>query len=418
MRRLLTLVCVGLGAALAPGAVAQEPWRNADAFVSQVLQRNPTLRARTQALQAARREATAVGLWPDPELGLMLDRVPEHSEGEMPMIQYRLSQMLPWPGKLGLMEAAAARRTDAAAANAQTQTLDLMREAKRAYWMLLLNKGLRDVNGAGRGLLDAIASAALARYGAGTGAHHEVVRAEVERNAIDVEAIDLDGERTATIAMMNALRNLPAEMPIADPREPEPETALEPPALGALERLALARRPELERMHAMRREEQAMAALARRERYPDLMTSVWYNQMLGEPDTVGMMVGVSLPLFNVTRQNRLAQAGDLRADSLESERVAMQSMIRFEIADARRKLETATRTLEFVQRLAAPRANESFVAALAGYSTGGVDIIGVLEAWRALQAVERARIESTVARLIALADLERAIGGPLTEVAR
>jgi outer membrane protein TolC len=94
----------------------------------------------------------------------------------------------------------------------------------------------------------------------------------------------------------------------------------------------------------------------------------------------------------------------------------MQSMIRFEIADAMRKLVTSTRTLEFVRDVAAPRANQSFVASLAGFSTGTVDIVGVLEAWRSLQAVERARVESVAGRLMAIADVERAIGGSLPEV--
>jgi outer membrane protein TolC len=161
-----------------------------------------------------------------------------------------------------------------------------------------------------------------------------------------------------------------------------------------------------------------MAALARRERYPDLMTSVWYNQMLGGPDTAGVMLGITLPLFNVRRQNRLARASDLRAESAGSDLRAMQAMIRFEIADAARRVVTAARTLDLVRDVAAPRANQSFVASLAGFSTGAVDMVGVLDAWRSLQAVERARIESVVVRLTALADLERATGGPPVEVSQ
>jgi outer membrane protein TolC len=190
------------------------------------------------------------------------------------------------------------------------------------------------------------------------------------------------------------------------------------PPLPRLERLAFSRRPELTRMRAMQREEQTMAAMARRERYPDLMTSVWYNQMLGMPDSYGVMVGATVPLFNVGRQNRRAEASELRAGSAGSELSAMQSMIRFEIADASRKLVTAERTLALLIGVAAPRANQSFVSALAGFSTGSIDIVGVLDAWRALQSVERARVEAVATRLMALAELERAIGGSSKEVAR
>jgi outer membrane protein, heavy metal efflux system len=405
-----------LGSTIASQATAREPGaRGVDAFVAEVLQRNPGLRARTLGHDAAQYDAAAVGLWPDPEAGVMLDRVPKRMEGEMPMVRYQLSQMIPWPGKLGLMRDAAERRTDAKRSETTTRTLELIRDAKRAYWMLLMNRGLRDINGAGRGLLDMIARAALARYGAGSGAHHDVVRAQVEQSAVDVEAIDLEGERVATVAMLNALRDLPAGTVIEDPPEPDPVAVVDVSALARLERLALDRRPELEQMRAMQREEGSMAALARRERYPDLMTSVWYNQMLGEPDTAGVMLGVTLPVFNVRRQARMAQAAELRAGSVGNDVRAMQNMIRFEVADAARKVVTATRTLELVRDVAAPRANQSFAVSLAGFSTGTVDIVDVLESWRSLQAVERARVESFAGRLIAVAELERAIGGPLPE---
>jgi outer membrane protein TolC len=274
------------------------------------------------------------------------------------------------------------------------------------------------VNRASRDLLTTIVNAALARYGAGVGGHHEVVRAEVERNALDVEAVDLDGDRTSTVAMLNALRNTAADSPFPDPVLPQAGAGQLAPALAELQRLAESRRSELAAMRAMQREESTMARLARRERFPDLMTSVWYNQMLGAPDSVGVMLGANIPIFNVTRQTRLAEASDLRASSAGSDVEAMRAMIRFEVADALRRLETANRTLDLVVNVAGPRAEQSFSSSLAGYSTGGVDIVGVLDAWRALQSIERSRAEAAVARAMALADIERAIAGPIPKGTR
>ena len=343
----------------------------------------------------------------------MVDRVPPRMGGEMPMVRYQVSQMLPWPGKLRLMEDALARRADGKSALTRAQEVELVLQAKRAYLMLAMNAGLRRVNRASRDLLTTIANTALARYGAGVGGHHEVVRAEVERNAVDIEAIDLDGKRTSAVAMMNALRNTAADLPFPDPPLPSATDQLDRPALAALMRLAEARRSELTAMRAMQREESTMAALARRERYPDFMTSVWYNQMVGAPDTAGVMVGVTLPLFNIKRQNRLAEAADLRASSVGNDLAAMRAMIRFEVADGLRRLDTANRSLELIEKLAGPRAEQSFSSSLSGYSTATVDMVGVLEAWRALQSVERARVETLVARAVAVADIERATAGPL-----
>jgi outer membrane protein, heavy metal efflux system len=284
----------------------------------------------------------------------------------MPMVRYQLSQMVFWPGNLGLMREAVLRRADGANAGWKGRRLELELEANRAYLMLVRNARLREVNQASRGLLTTIVSTALARYSAGTGGHHEVSRAEVELNAVEVEKIELDGDRMAIVAMMNALRNYTPDRRIADPGDPADRVNI--PPVPELLPLAVARRPELEGMRAMQHEEESMAALARRERYPDFMTSVWYNQMLGGPDTV---------------------------------------------VDAARRFLTAQRSLEFVNGVAAPRAQQSFISSLAGYSTGTVDIVGVLDAWRAFLAVERSRAELIVARATALAELERAAGGGL-----
>jgi len=382
-------------------------------FVADVLEHNPGLKARGLDRESARREASAAGLYPDPQFAIMVDNVPERMGGDMPMVRYQVSQMVPWPGKLALMEQAMARKTDGRAAIARVRALDLEQEAKRAYLMLCFNSGLRQVNQRSRELLTTIAEAALARYSAGTGGHHEVVRAEVERNAIDVEAIDLEGERVSTVAMMNALRNSSAETPIVDPILPDAADLGVIPALAELTRLAEASRPELDSMRAMQREEETMASLARRERLPDFMASVWYNQNIGGPDAGGLMVGATLPLFNIKRQNRRAQAADLRAASAEEDLRAMRAMIGFEVSDARRRLVTASRSLELILNVAAPRAMQSFSSSLSAFSAGTVDIVGVMDAWRALQTVEQARIQSLIARATAIADVERAIAGPI-----
>jgi cobalt-zinc-cadmium efflux system outer membrane protein len=381
-----------------------------DAFVSEVVRTNSGLRARVLEGESMRLEASAAGIWPDPEIALMFDNFPDRMGGEMPMVRYQLSQMLMWPGKLASMEASLTRRAESKAAMARLRKLELVREAKRAYLMLALNAGLRRINHSSRELLTTVVNAALARYGAGTGGHHEVVRAEVERNVLEVEAFNLEGERVSTLAMMNALRNARTEVTFPDP--PEPTAPASPVgALAELVRLAERRRPELESMQAMQREEVAMATLARRERMPDLMTSVWYNQMLGAPDSMGIMLGARLPLFNLTRQTRRAEAADLRGESVRHDVEAMRAMIRFEITDALRRVETAARSLDLVMTVAIPAAQQSFASSLAGFSTGSLDVVGVLEAWRALQSVERARLDASIAGSMALADLERAAGG-------
>jgi outer membrane protein TolC len=413
--RATTAICLVLAAAallFSPPAAAED--RTLQSYVAEVLAKNPSLRARAQRREAARQEVEAAGRWPDPRVTVMLDRVPSNSMSAQtmpPMIQYGVQQMVPWPGKLGFMKEAAEAATAQAASDIDTRRLELALEAKRAYWMLVLNAKRRAVNRANRNVAATLADATLGRYGAGIGGHHDVSRAQVEVTALDVQLVDLEGERASTVAMINALRNEPTDAPFPDPS----------PTLSAPMRLdraqlaerALAARPELRGMRAMQSEAVAMASLERRERYPDVMGGLWYNQMIGMPDSGGAMVGATLPIFGYAQRSHRAASFDRRADSAAEDQNAMRAMIRFEIADAIVGVETASRQVDLVSNVALPRARESFQASLAGYGSGAADIVGVLDARRSLHQAELALAEAEIRREVAIAQLERAIGGPI-----
>ncbi|MEP7124419.1 MAG: TolC family protein, partial [Byssovorax sp.] len=229
--------------------------------------------------------------------------------------------------------------------------------------------------------------------------------------ALDVELVNLEGERTSMVAMLNALRDRPVDTPIAEPADTLSPAPDEAPA--ALIDKALRRRPELKVMGAMREEAQTMARLARKEPYPDLMGSVWLNQNMGAPSSFGGMIGATIPVFGVSRQRHRAAAFDARAHGAEEDQAAMRAMIRFEVTDALTRAQTAARLLELLRTVALPKARESFESSLAGYVASTVDLVGVLDARRALQTAQLLIVEASVSREVALAQVERAIGAPL-----
>jgi RND family efflux transporter MFP subunit len=318
--------------------------------------------------------------------------------------------MVPWPGKLELMRRAVERQEDNAAAELAVRTLDLRLEAKRGWFMLLLNAKRREVSRAARSLAATIAGAALGRYVAGQAGHHDVARAQLEVAALDVELVNLEGERTSMIAMLNALRDRPMDAPIAEPIAAPSPAPID--ALAALQERASAQRPELQGMGAMRAEAQAMAALSRKEPYPDLMGGVWLNQNIGAPASFGAMLGGTIPLFGAAKQRHRAAAFDARAEGAAQDQAAMRAMIRYEVAAAFNRVQTATRELDLLRATAVPKARESFEAALAGYGTAMVELVGVLlSAPRsgvvvAKQAIEGMFVDPAV-ELYTISDLSR-----------
>lgn len=411
--RALALLLVFAGVAVPSAAEAASPL---DDLVTEVLERNPSVRAGGLRRDALGRESRAAGLYPDPQVAVMVDRVPQATGGDMPMVRYQATQTFPWPGKLGLMRTAIERQRDAAGADIEVRKLFLRLDAKRGWAMLGLNARRREINRANRSLASTIAQAALGRYSTGIGGHHEVVRAQVEVNALDIELIDLEGDRTSTLAMMNALRDRPADAPLADPLlSPSPRADF---ALAALIDRANAQRPELRGLRAMQAEASTMADLARRERYPDIMGGVWLNQNIGAPPSAGGMIGITIPVFGIARQGYRAEAFEARAQGAGEDAAQTRAMIRFEVADALVRVQTTTRRVDLVETVVLPKARESFEASLAGYGASTVDMIGLLDARRSLQNVTLALAEAQAEREVALAELERATGTPVAGTSR
>ena len=156
-----------------------------------------------------------------------------------------------------------------------------------------------------------------------------------------------------------------------------------------------------------------MARLSRKEPYPDFMFGVWFNQMImGGPHSFGFMLGATLPTWGIERARFKAEAFDDRARAVADEATAMRAMIRAQVVDAVTRFETASRLVALLEASAMPKARESFDSSLSGYSAGTADLIAALDARRSLQSTELMLIDARVQREIALALLERALGGP------
>lgn len=410
------LACTAMSASLlVPTPARADPAR--DAYVQEVLTRQPSVQAGALRREALLRESEASGIWQDPTLTVMGDYLPGTAAGaQMPMVRVQVTQMIMWPGKLPLMRDAVRSQAAAAGANLDGKKLDLAFEARRAYLMLVMNEKRRELNRADRGLAATIASAALGRYASQAGGHHEVVRAELDVQALDVEYQALVGEQQSMLAMLNTLRFQPPETPLSVPpvRWTPARTFEADPLVAA----AAKNRPELHEMSAMKDGMSKMASLARKEPYPDLMVGGWYNQMLmPAPNSFGVMVGGQIPLWGIERSGLKAEAFDNRAESVSRDAASMGAMIRAQVVDAKIRFDTAGRQVALLEGTVLPKARENFNTSLSAYSTGGVDVIGVLDSRRSLQSIELMLIEARIQREIALALLERAVGGPLPSTA-
>lgn len=378
------------------------------ALVAALRARSPSVAAAAGRHQAARVAVGRARALDDPSLTAMVDDVPLRITGGMPMFRFQVTQMLPFPGKRGRMAAVADHEAAAAGTRVDTAALDVVSEGRRLFHRLVQLGEARRINREQRALVQSLVQMATGRLAAGTGSHHDVLKMQTEATMLDDGLIMLDADRREMAAMLNALLDLPAEAVVAEPVATwTPARALD---RQRLVQTALERRPELREMAAMGAAERAMAEVARREYYPDLMVGALYDARMGREDGLGAMVGVNLPLWIGSKQKLDVEAAELRARAVDRERAAMAAMVRGQIERSLARVEAAERRLALIDAEFLPRAQQTFDAAIKAFPTGMMPALEMLDDLRAVQGQRLARVTAAVERELALVDLGRAVG--------
>ena len=387
-----------------------------DALVADIRRSNPSAAGAARRVEAARIRIGRARALPDPFVRGMLEDMPPRFRGGMPMVRVLGEQMLPWFGKRDRMAAVAAREADAVAARADSTVLDVVTAGKRAYYDLVFNRQARTINREQRAIVDTVVEIATGRLRSGAGMHHDVLKMQTEATMLDDALLMLEADRREMAAMVNALLDRPAETPIGEPDETwTPEAPLD---RGRLVEAAIARRPELREMASMEAAERAMAEAARREYYPDVMIGALYDFKMGEPNTLGAMLGLNVPIWIGSKQRLDVRAAEARARAVERERAGMAAMVRAEIERQLARVDAAERRARLLEAEFIPRAQQTFDSAIRAFPSGMVDTLSLLDSLRALETQKLNRTAVRVERETALVDLERAVGVPLKEIGR
>ena len=379
--------CVSAALAVASGASAQVPSGGMDTLrlvtaVRLALDSNPMLRAVRAGAMAAGERVGPAGALPDPRLELALMNREAGDFGStmdpMTMNQLQLTQMLPWPGKLGGARRAAEHGAAAAAADAAEQERMLAARVRMAYLETAYADRAVEVMDRTRGLLRDLLEVSTAMYAVGDAAQQDVLRAQVEVARMSEEITRMGQMRVAAAARLNALLGREAPSPIPGLELPDwPAGDLAP--LDSLVAWALAGRPALvartERVAAA----EASFGAARRELYPDFELGVAYQRRPLYPDMVSLMVGVNVPLFAGARQLPLRREAAAMRDMAGAELADLRSETVAQIVELRARAVRDRNLGQLYRGSILPQAHAAVGAALAGYRVGRIPFMQVVD---------------------------------------
>ncbi len=385
-------------------------------LVGAVLSRNPTLPAMQAALEAANSRMDQVSALDDPRLSYKMAPqtvgVSDLNFGQ----QIELSQAIPWPGKLRLRGEAARYEADSARENIESLRLALAARAKSLFadWYFI-HQAIR-INRINQDLLEEFQSIALSRYSTGLATKQDALRADVEFNLLQHQAIVLERERRTVLTGINTLLNRTPDDPVPVPQGlPEPEL---PGNAESLRDQANQSRPELKAQAARIRALNTLTELAQRDFYPDFNLTAGYNSLWDRTEqrfTVG--VGINIPLDQSKRRALEAEAR-ARSKRAKWDEIDQLAKIREEVQIAYDRVDESRHVLTLYRNQLLPLAEENLEAAKADYQAGSGDFLTLISSEKNLMQTQLQTERALTDAHQRLAELERAVGSiePLTVV--
>jgi len=402
---------------------------NADQLAAQVDAANPNARAAQFRVAAARSTVRRAWALDEPLVGVQLKEVPTDPRMWMtpkaalaqPMVMGQVGWMVPLSGMPFSRARMAEAMADMARADERMTRVGLRRVARVAFWELWLNTEALRINTEAAETLAAIEESALAQYASGKPMHHGVLRVQAERELIKVEALTLEQQSGALVALINSLRATPsAKMEILNARL-TPRRVMDEPQLMAQ---AVSARPELAMARARQASAQAERTMAMRALIPDPMVMAMAEARpldiptgmgaMGVPLPMTPMVGVGitipLPVFAPWRQLTDADAARSRERAAVEDGRAAEQTIAAELRTVLVRVSILEQREELIVKSLEPRAHESLEAALAALGAGQASALEVLESRRQLQGIELELATVRAEREAALAELDAVLG--------
>lgn len=380
-----------------------------DALVEIALDQNPILTAAQQRVRVAETRVRAAGTRPDPTLSFTLRNFPISEPGFedfMTMKVIGLSQRFPYPGKLSLAQDAERGQVRVAEAAYEDLRLEIIREARQAYYdLVFIDRGL-EVVGRHAEVLAALVSTAAVRYAVGTAGQEDVLQAQVETAALADEAVRLTERRHAVLASLNRLLDRSPLTPIDSVSVPsfvlsaavkapqrfafvsmEPGSRAVNSPLRPLEELldAMAVNSPTIRMHVARIEAQrARLKWARKAHLPDFDVALSYGQRDGRTNMVTLSLALPLPLNRGTRQGAWAAEAEAELIALQAKHRDHVNELQARVTQLYAYLERDRSSLAILTSGMLPQQSAALQAATAGFEVARTDFLTVLATQAAL----------------------------------
>jgi cobalt-zinc-cadmium efflux system outer membrane protein len=378
------------------------------------LKNNPELLVSESIASASAYRIPQAKSLPDPMFmfGYQNEGWNKYTYGEMQGAQWMFSasQMIPFPGKMGLKGEMSERETESLRASRDSVRLKTIARVKELYYDLFLAYKDIDLINDKSLLFRKTEDAAFARYSAGMGTQEEVLMAQTEKYMLLEKEEMLKQKIQSYEAMLNATLGRDVNHPLGRPVE-MPSTPYKN-SLDMLIRTALENSPEIKSREKMVAAADAKVKMAKKEYFPDFTMNAGYFSRGGGQfeDMWSLTTTVNIPIYYRSKQKQAVLETEASLSGARYELEGTKVMITSGIRDNYSMIVTAEKLMELYKNGLIPKISQDFELALSNYGTGKVEAITVITRLKSLFDFEFLYWEQFTGREKAIARLEAITG--------
>lgn len=387
-----------------------------DTLIHLLLDNNPAILAARRAVDARRAMVTSARTLPDPSItfetmGNLLP--PAVMAGDPSSARVlRLTQELPFPGRLNLQGQIASADADAEMWKYEEVRREAVAELKMAYYDLYLAQKLTDIVEKSKELLTQFMEISETRYKVGLGAQQDVIKSQVEVSRLLDRLATLRREGEVALVRINTLLYRARDAHID--RVPELSKPNFSWSLEDLYRKATDNNP-LVRMNRKEIDRGELSvALAKKSFYPDFEVGFSYYNRRDLPEMYGLMFKAKIPLYFWRKQRPELESATASLLGQRRQYDNTLATLYFRLKDPFLKTSTDANLLELYGGAIVPQATLALESSISSYRVGKVDFLSLLSNQQTVLEYEMKYYEVLVDYYKALVTLESLTGEVLT----
>lgn len=381
---------------------------------------NPELTAMQTKIEASNSLAEAKTFLPDPMFEFELDDIMSDFN-RVGMINFFVSQMFPFPGKLALEKRSVLDAKAMMQSERLSMAIEIMNMIKMNYFDLyLVNKKLQ-INYDNSLIMQTFLASAEAQYMVGKGMQQEVFKSQIEMSRLQNEAYILKQQRKNIFSELTKLTKIMVDentkISFADI---DTEYLMNDNSFRVNEvqnsRLidyAFLHRPDIKTLYNKIIMNQTDLEMAKIERLPDFNLKLGYKILpFEEKNAFAFMIGVNIPFapWSSGKYDHAIKRNEVIIKSTTDELSAKKNDIRNEITTIVNNMTSLKETMKFYYGVQLPQTENTMKSAQYSYETNMGSFLDLLDAYRMYQESRIMYYESVTMYLKMIAELEKATG--------